>query len=213
MCTFGTCYGSQIFQRLSDAVCYVMHPYRFCVISYIDDYIGLGMPDVVHASYDCLFQLMKDLCLSISIKKLVAPSTKVVYLGVLINTEADTVSIPPDKLCQITDTMRQLLTRASCTKHQLQSTLGMSSYIHKCVKPAHAFLNKMLALLGSSHDNQKIILISDFKRDLWWFAKFLLSIIVSFYNHRPIDLTLELDACLTGLEGRWNNFLTIFLFS
>ena len=45
---FGTHHGSQICQRLSDAVRYVMHQKGFCIIYYIED--------VPHASYDCLFQ-------------------------------------------------------------------------------------------------------------------------------------------------------------
>ena len=98
---------------------YVMCQKGFCIIDYIDDYVSLGVPDIVSASYDWLFQLMKDLGLAISDKKLVAPSTKVVCLGVLINTEDDTVSIPPDKLRHISDTVHQWLNKASCTKRQL----------------------------------------------------------------------------------------------
>ena len=205
---FGTRHRSQIFQRHSDAVRYVIRQRGFCVIDYINDYVGLGVPDVAHASYDCLFHLMKDLGLTISDKKLVAPSTKVVCLGVLINTEEGTFSIPPEKLHQIIDTVCQWLNRAFCTKRQLQSILGLLLYVHKCVKPARAFLNRMLAILRSNHDSQRIILTSDFKRDLRWFAKFLPQYNgVSLYDHKPIDLTLELDACLTGLGGRWNSFI------
>ena len=51
---FGTRHGSQIFQRLSDAVHHIMRQKGFCVIDYIDDYVGLGVPDVAHASYDSL---------------------------------------------------------------------------------------------------------------------------------------------------------------
>ena len=40
---FGTRHGSQIFQRLSDAVRHIMHQRGFCVIDYIDDYIGVGV--------------------------------------------------------------------------------------------------------------------------------------------------------------------------
>ena len=66
----------------------------------------------------------------------------------------------------------------------------------------------MLATLRSSHDNQKIILTSDVKCNLRWFAKFLPQHNgVSLYDHRPIGLTLELDACLTGLGGRWSIFV------
>ena len=205
---FGTRHGSQIFQSLSDAVRHVMRQKGFCVIDYIDDYVGMGVTDVAHASFNALFQLMGDLGLTISESKLVPPSTQVVCLGILINTENGTVSIPPEKLRQISDTVRQWLGKTSCTKRQLQSILGMLLYVHKCVKPARAFLNRMLALLRSGHAAQKITLTPEFKRDLRWFDKFLpLYNGVSLYDHRPIDHTLELDACLKGLGGRWCRYV------
>ena len=123
-------------------------------------------------------------------------------LGVLINTENGTISIPVDKLNQINDTVRQWMQKITCTKRQLQSLLELLLYVHKCVKPARAFLNRMLALLRSGHASQKIHLTPEFRRDLRWFAKFLpLYNGVSLYDHRTIDHTLELDACLTGLGG------------
>ena len=45
---FGTRHRSQIFQRLSDAVCYVMRQRGFCIIDYINGYVGMCLPDVVH---------------------------------------------------------------------------------------------------------------------------------------------------------------------
>ena len=149
---------------------HVMRQRGFCAIDYIDDYFGVG---VACTSFVSLFKLMNDLGLTISDSKLVPPSTQVVCLGVLINTENGTVSIPPDKLSQINDTVRQWMQKITCTKRQLQSLLGLLLYVHKCVKPARAFLNRMLALLRSGHASQKIHLTPEFWRDLRWFAKFL----------------------------------------
>ena len=59
---FRTRHGNQIFQRLSDAV----RQRGFCAIDYIDDYIGMGIPDIAHASFVSLFKLMNDLGLTIS---------------------------------------------------------------------------------------------------------------------------------------------------
>ena len=174
----------------------------FCIIDDIDDYVGVGIPDVARASFASLCKLMNDLGLTISDSKLVPPCTQVVCLGVLIDTENGTVSIPPDKLSQINDTVRQWMQKVTCTKRQLQSLLGLLLYVHKCVKPARAFLTRMLALIMSGHASQKIHLTPEFRRDLRWFAKFLpLYNGVSLYDHRTIDHTLELDACLTGLGG------------
>ena len=137
----------------------------FHVIDYIDDYV-VGVPSVAHASFASLFELMKDLGLTVSEKKLVPPSTQVVCLGVLIDTVKGTVSIPPEKLRQISDMVKEWLNKRTCTKRQLQSLLGSLLYVYKCVKPTRAFLNRMLALLRSGHASQKIDLTSDFRRDL-----------------------------------------------
>ena len=60
----------------------------------------------------------------------------------------------------------------------------------------------MLKLLRASHGHQKILLTPDFKRDLRWFAKFLpMYNGISMHDHKRVDTTLELDACLTGFGG------------
>ena len=55
----------------------------------------MGIPRVVHKSFNHLLNLMKSLGLSISQSKLVPPSTKVVCLGVFIDIQAGTISTPP----------------------------------------------------------------------------------------------------------------------
>ena len=205
---FGTRHGSQIFQRISDAVRHLMRQAGFSIIDYIDDYIGVGVTTVAQRSFDHLLSLMEKLGLSVSKSKLVPPATRVVCLGVLIDTVAGTIAIPPEKLRQINDTVKEWLEKRSCTKRQLQSILGLLLYVHKCVKPARVFLNRMLDMLRSSQNAQKITVTSDFRRDVRWFAKFLPTYNgINFYDHRTIDHVLDLDACLTGLGGRFGNLV------
>ena len=103
---FGTRHGSQIFQCLSDGVRFAMRQKGYVIVDYIDDYVGVGVPSVANASYLALIDLMKDLGLTISQKKLVSPSTKVTCLGVLIDTVNGTISIPPEKLRDVTHNAR-----------------------------------------------------------------------------------------------------------
>ena len=74
---FGTRHESQIFQRLSDGVRYVMRRKGYDIIDYIDDYVDVGVPSVATASFSALIDLMHDLGLTISQKKLVPASTQV----------------------------------------------------------------------------------------------------------------------------------------
>ena len=58
---FGTWHGSKSFRRLSDAVRFIMRQKGFTMLDYIDDYAGVGVPSVAHASYIALLDLMSQL--------------------------------------------------------------------------------------------------------------------------------------------------------
>ena len=95
-----------------------------------------------------------------------------------------------------------------CSKCQLQSLLGQLLYVHKCVLPAHIFLNHMLELLRRNHDQKCISLMHSFKCDVRWFDSFLTCYNdVSMYNHRRVDHQVVLDACLERMGAVWNNYV------
>ena len=198
---FGSRHGSQIFQRVSDA----MRRHGHKVIDYVDDYIGFGVPSDAKASFDFLFDLLQRLGLTVSQKKLVPPATSVICLGVEINTVAGSISIPAEKLCQISNTVKDWKNKKTCSKRQLQSLLGHLLYIDKCVRPARYFLNRMLQTLRSNYDNASIQLDADFHRDLRWLEKFLpMYNGASLYDHKICHHQVHLDACLGGV---WQNYV------
>ena len=121
---FGSRHGSQIFQRVSDAVRHIMRRYGHKVINYVDDYVGFDVPSDTRASYDLLYDLLQKLGLTVSQKKLVPPATLVTCLGVEINTITGTIAIPAEKLRQICDTVKQWKHTKRCSRRQLQSLLG-----------------------------------------------------------------------------------------
>ena len=125
---FGTRHGTQIFQRISDAVRFGMRRRGYNVINYVDDFIGLGVPSVVHASFDTLCVLLRQLGLDVSQKKLIAPTTKAVCLGVEIDAVRRTISIPQEKLTKIHDMVTEWTSKHFCSMHQLQSLLGHLMY-------------------------------------------------------------------------------------
>ena len=87
-----------------------------------------------------------------------------------------------------------------CSNRQLQSLLGSLLYVSKCVKPAHMFLNRILMLLKENFDQQTIFLTRDFFKDLNWFHTFLTQFNgVVYYDTKPIQAELHLDASLTGM--------------
>ena len=203
---FGSRHGTQIFQRLSDAVRYMMRREGFDVINYVDDFVGIDVPSVARRSYDRLCAILGELGLDVSVKKLVAPCTKAICLGVEIDTVQKTIAIPEDKMRRIEDILQEWKSKTFASRQQLQSLLGNLLYIHKCVRPARTFVNRMLQLLRDNYDKKSISLTHDFRRDLRWFVKFVRSYNgTSYFDHKSIEASIELDACLTGFGGSWGN--------
>ena len=62
------------------------------VINYIDDILGIGLPSEIDASFEALRQILRELGLQVSDKKLESPTTCLNCLGILINTETFTMS-------------------------------------------------------------------------------------------------------------------------
>ena len=66
----------------------------------------------------------------------------------------------------------------------------------------------MLQLLRDNFDKNRIKVTSEFIKDLTWFQTFLVSYNgVTFYDIRPLQHQIHLDACLTGLGGVFNNMV------
>ena len=144
-------------------------------------------------------ELLLELGLTISSKKLVAPSTEVTCLGIVVNTLNFTVSIPSEKLLAIKELCQKWTSKDTCTKRELQSLLGSLLYVAKCIKYARYFLNRMLTLLRVNFDKKNIYITKDFKQDLKWFNTFLAVYNgVSFFKYIPSKI-VHLDACPYGL--------------
>ena len=158
-------HGSALFQCLSDEVRFIMAQKGFSVTNYIDDIIGHSVISKSNESFQTLRDLLLELGFDISENNVVQPATRVTCLGVDIDTEQFTVSIPPEKVAEILKECSSWANRQHCTKRELQSLLGKLLYITKCVQISRPFLNRMLDLLRSADKLSKISLTVDFKRD------------------------------------------------
>ena len=203
---FGYRNGSVLFQHISDAVRHIMRQHHFDVINYIDDILGIDVPSKIDASFDALRHLLGQLGFQISQKKLYPPTTQLNCLGIVVDTKNFIVSIPVDKLQEIINTCLLWRHRKYCNKKQLQSLLGSLLYISKCVRASRFFLNCLLEVLRSMEDRKQVPITLEAKRDFNWFIKFLPHYNgVTFFDHKPVNYSIELDASLQGLGARWDN--------
>ena len=133
--------------------------------NYIDDFLCVSLPSKIGQTFTRLQELLQELGLTVSVNKLVPPSTRVTCLGIQVDTENLSVSIPTEKLQTIKCMCQNWVQKSFCTKRELQSLLGSLLYV---AKYARYFLNRMLTLLQENGHERRI------RSDLRWFNNFLL---------------------------------------
>ena len=94
-----------------------MNQENHAIWNYIDDFLCVSTPSKIQSSYVRLQELLAELGLTVSSKKLVAPSTQVVCLDILVDTVNQSISIPSEKLEII---------KITCTQWSSKGTWGPS---------------------------------------------------------------------------------------
>ena len=158
-----------------------------------------------------LHRLLQDLNIPISPAKL---TTRIICWGIEIDSVKASMSIPRKKLEEILSACEHFIKLPQFTKKQLQSLLGSLMFIHKVVHPARYFVNRLLEALRSMN-KEKIPMSEPVQKDINWFLKFVKSFNgTAAYMHSTLHSTdlIELDACLTGLGGRFNQWVYAYQF-
>ena len=128
-----------------------------------------------------------------------------VFLGVHFNTIDMTMSVTPERLLDLPSRCSSLLTADVVSCRDLQSLLGVMSFVTACVRPACIFMSGLLNTLRANPSTRFCPLTSEDKSDLRWWCHFLpqfngVTLIKSTpWQHNPIFLST--DACASGAGG------------
>ena len=141
-------------------------------------------------------ELLDEIGLPMNPDKRVPPTKALTCLGININIARNILSIDSHKLQAIYDECCMVRHKKKLNKKGMQSLLGKLIYIHKCVKPARIFINRILHLFKTT-TSRTIFLSESFYRDIDWFVRFLPSfngiayrkgiICVSLYSQERIN--------------------------
>ena len=85
------------------------------LFNYVDDLIYCDTPSNIYPALNMLSDL-QQLGLDVNPKKLVASTTSMVCLGILVNTETRTMSVPTEKLQSIIKMCTEWETKKICSK-------------------------------------------------------------------------------------------------
>lgn len=205
---FGVSRSPQIFQRLSAAVCRILKTrFGFTVIAYLDDFLIVEQSaDRCRLALNTLLSVLRKLGFSINWSKLVGPTTRLVFLGVVIDSVKMTLELPDDKLCEFTNLLRTYVTKRRASKAQLETLCGKLSWASQVICGGRTFLRRMITLKDSiTLRQQKVILSDDFRQDLSWWLIFMQTFngSCSILDPKPIT-SLQTDACNQGAGAYYN---------
>ena len=143
---FGAAKSPEIFHRLTQAVTRMMARRGFrTILAYLDDFLIIG--DSKHEcelAYSELILLLGELGFSINWEKAVAPTQRLTFLGIEIDTVLRQLILPESKLCELRALLGETLTKRSITKRDLQSLVGKLNFAARVIFGGRTFLRRII---------------------------------------------------------------------
>ena len=115
------------------------------VLHYLDDFLTAGPPESTECqrNLESMLQLCQRINTPIKPEKVVPPTTKITFLGIVFNTTTMTASIDDDCKASILEEL-QLFRSSKKRKCQLLSLIGKLSFICKVVPAVRIFLHRLI---------------------------------------------------------------------
>ena len=198
---FGAHASSCFMQRIANFITRILADEGITAIMYLDDIVVVAPTlQVANAHYARVRALLHELGLPEAHDKAQPPSHNVRWLGIDVDSQAMSLSIPQDKVREALTAVQRYIQASSINKRQLQSLIGRLVHVAKCVEPARVFISRLLQALRAFGDRAFIKVTQDMRSDLAWFVEFLVpwngvSLIPQTAPHK----TIQVDACLTGV--------------
>ena len=176
---FGLRSSAKIFNAIADAVEWFAGRQGVrSLFHYLDDFLIVGE----HETEECgihltmLLTIFDYLDIPVAVEKTEGPTTRLIFLGIELDTEEMTLRLPEKKLRKLQTLIAEWLGRKSCRKRDLQSLAGKLQHACKVVRPGRTFLRRVFSLLkGTSKKHHHIRLGEAFRSDLLWWHTFLAS--------------------------------------
>ena len=201
----------KIFSALTDAMLWILHSrgVQFA-LHYLDDFLVLGPADSPSCdrSLSSLLDVCNDLGFPVAVEKTEGPSTCITFLGIEIDTVANQLRLPRDKLDHLHAELQKWLpaknrqaSRRSGTKRELLSLIGLLAHAARVVAPGQAFMRSLIdASSATSVLDHHVHLPAAARAELCWWGSFL-----QLWNGIHILLPVESHptTILTDASGGW----------
>ena len=188
---FGASISCSHFQRFSNAINHIVKwKIEKKLVNYLDDFLFVALLKwLCNRQVKTFLEVCSIIQFPVSMEKTFWATTKLTFLGMLIDTINQTVSIPIEKVQKALKLLAEVLEKKSkkITLNQLQKICGFLNFLGKCVIPGRAFTRRLYAYTANDKlkPHHHIRINTEMRGDLeMWF---------SFLNHPAVYCRPFLD--------------------
>ena len=138
----------------------------FAICLLTNDFLIIG--DSNHEcelAYCELIHLLSELGFGINWEKAVAPTQRLTFLGIEIDTVFRQLCLPESKLCELPELLSDALLKRSITKRDLQRLVGKLNFAARVVFGGRTFLRRIIDVINTlSRPHHHIRINKQFKR-------------------------------------------------
>ena len=149
---FGSSRSCKLFQDFSDCLAHIVRTVtNRDLVNYLDDYLFAALVRAIcNAQCDTFLEICGEINFPVSLEKTVRATTCITFLGFLLNTVTQTVSVPIEKIQKAKIWINYFLNKKKVTVHQAQKLCGFLNFLCRAIVPGRAFTRRLYTIAGSS---------------------------------------------------------------
>ena len=184
------------------------------VVAYQDDVGSADSWDKVWEHYNDWTAMLEQCGIQEAPEKACPPSTVMVFLGILCDSERMVLEVPEDKIKDILDILDEWMRKEEATLKETQSLAGKLAWMSALVIPGRVFLTRIFRFTRGMPAVGRVLVTNDIRKDVYWWKTFLRQFngvsMMAVEEWSDPDCVFSTDACLSGLGGWFPGYGSFF---
>ncbi len=180
VCVMGSSSSAHICQRVSDAIVYAFrkvgqdlgHHDYFDLLNYLDDLAGCSTESRVEFEYSELGKLLKDIGAIEAENKAIPPSTKMPFVGIVVDTVNMTLSIDDQKMEKLSTIINEWDNKLTASRKDVQQLVGFLSFLASVIPQGRLFFSRILSFLRGMPKRGSMEIPFQVREDIQWWRVF-----------------------------------------